>query len=203
MDSASTTSENIDSHVRTRSLEGAARISRRVSEYLRALGLSDVARVDHLSNEFAQHATSPEEAVEDAQARFDQFLAQVFGENAGTVDPLWLRAFIASAPEVFLGDVDAARAAAERFGDPRKFQPVVRAKFEVQSLRPARVPRWAAGLLVAGGATAVAVFSLVRALATDGLSVLEVIWAALFASLFSLASVGSTIALFGFVLGLR
>ncbi|HEX4353297.1 MAG TPA: glucans biosynthesis glucosyltransferase MdoH, partial [Polyangiales bacterium] len=47
------------------------------------------------------------------------------------------------------------------------------------------------------------VFSLVRALATDGLSVLEVIWAALFASLFSLASVGSTIALFGFVLGLR
>jgi membrane glycosyltransferase len=199
----STTAEKIESHIRVRSLEAAARASRRVAEYLRALGLHDAARVEQLAGEIAQQATSPEEAVADAQERFAAFLSAVFPEQADSIDPLWLRSFIAAAPEVFLGDVDAARLAAERFGDPRKFQPVTRAQFNVQSLRPARLPSWAPGLFGAGVATCIATGALLRGLAADGLTVLEVVWATLFASLFSLAAVGCTIALYGFVLGLR
>jgi membrane glycosyltransferase len=199
----SASSEKIDSHIRVRSLEGAARAARRVAEYLRALGLSDAARVEQLSNEFAQQATSPEEAVADAQERFDAFLTAVFGEQAASIDPLWLRSFIAATPDLFLGDIDAARQAAQRIGDPRKFQPIARATFNVQSLRPARLPPWAAGLFVAGTATCAATAALLHGLAADGLTFLEVVWATLFSSLFSLAAVGCTIALFGFALGFR
>jgi membrane glycosyltransferase len=200
---AGETSEKIDSHVRVRSLEGGLRESRRVAEYLRALGLADPARVEQLATQFAQEAGSPEGAVALAQGSFAEFVTAVFGDHAASVDPLWLRSFIASCPEVFLGDVEQARSAAQRFGDPRTFRPPTRAEFRVQTLKPARVPRWAWGLLAASIATGVASTELVRGLASNGLSVLELLWAALFTGLFSLAAIGFTIALVGFCLGLR
>jgi membrane glycosyltransferase len=197
------TSEKADSHIRVRSLEGALRASRRVAEYLRALGLSDAARIEALATQFAQAASSAEEAVADAQASFAQFVADVFGDHAASIDPLWLRSFIGACPEVFLGDLEQARAAAQRYGDPRTFRPPTRAKFQVQTLAPARLPTWALGLLGAVTATALATTLLVRGLAANGLSVLEGVWAALFSGLFMLAAMGFTIALVGFVTGLR
>ena len=182
--------------------EGAARASRRVAEYLRALGLTDAARVETLARQCAAPTGTPEEAVEEAQRRFDVFLSQVFGAQAHSVDPLWLRAFIGACPDVFLGDVQQARSAVERMGDPRNFHPPTRAHFRVQQLKSARVPRWAVGLSIACAASLLATAALLRAVWADGLSALEAIWVALFSALFSLASVGSTIALWGFGVGL-
>jgi membrane glycosyltransferase len=197
------TSEKADSHVRVRSLEGALRATRRVAEYLRALGLSDATRIEALATQFAEAASSTEEAVADAQASFAQFVASVFGDHASSIDPLWLRSFIATCPEVFLGDLEQAREAAQHYGDPRTFHPPTRARFQVQTLAPARLPSWALGLFCALTATVLATTLLVRGLAANGLTVLEGVWAALFSGLFMLAAMGFTIALVGFVSGLR
>jgi membrane glycosyltransferase len=164
--------------------------------------LSDAARIEVLAAQFAKETGTPEEAVEAAQSRLDRFLSDVFGGQASSVDPLWLRTFIGACPEVFLGDVEQARSAAERMGDPRSFSPPTRAHFRVQQLKTARVPRWAVGLSIAGTASVLASAVLLRAVWADGLSALEVIWVALFSALFSLAAVGSTIALWGFAVGL-
>lgn len=196
-------SAKVESHVRSRSGEGAARAERRVGEYLRTLGLSETSRVEELSAQFADQATTPEAAVELAQHAFDEFLSAVFGAEAGNVDPLWLRAFIAACPELFLGDADAARAAVLRFGDPRAFRPPVRAQFQEQKLGRMQVPGWLVGIGASLVATIAATTALVQGLASDGLTTLEVVWASLFAALFQLAGVGFTVAAVGFVLGFR
>jgi membrane glycosyltransferase len=195
-------SENADSHVRARSLDGAARGSRRVAEYLRALGLRDNARVEALAHEFAEQADSPEGAVEVAQQRFDEFRNAVFGAESDNVDPLWLRTFIGAFPDSFLGDVVAARRDAASMGDPRAFRPSLHAQFQEQKLQRIRMPGWAIGLGLSGTATLIATTALVRGLAANGLSPLEVLWAVLFASLFALAGIGFTIAVVGFGLTL-
>jgi membrane glycosyltransferase len=198
-----TTSDKVESHVRSRSSEGAARAERRVAEYLRTLGLLDGARVDQLAVDFADRAMSPEQAVELAQASFEEFLRAVFGDEADNVDPLWLRAFIAACPELFLGDAEAARKAATRFGDPRAFRPPTRAQFQEQQLNRVRLPGWLFGLIVSLTATITATSALVHGLARDGLTAGEVFWAAMFAALFELGAIGCTIACVGFALGFR
>src|ERR1700712_2656548 len=115
--SAETTSSRADSHVRSRSSEGAARAEKRVAEYLRTLGLLDAQRVDQLAGQFADIADSPEVAVELAQRAVDHYMLEVFGENARLVDPLWLLAFIGECPQLFLGDSAEARRVAAKFGD--------------------------------------------------------------------------------------
>jgi len=200
---ADAASERVASHVRERSSEGAARAERRVAEYLRTLGLMQPERVDELAGEFAAAANAPELAVELAQRSVDQYLKDVFGEHAGDVDPLWLRAFIADHPQLFLGDVDAARKVTARLGDPRAFKPPVHAQFQQQELRRVRVPGWLLGMSFAGLAAAAATAALVWGLGRDGLTVAEVLWAAMFAGLFGLGGIGCTIAVVGFLVGLR
>jgi hypothetical protein len=201
--SADVPSVKVDSHVRARSSEGSAKAERRVAEYLRALGLRDAARVEQLSGQFADIANEPERAVELTQRGVEHFMLEVFGENANNVDPLWLRAFIAECPDLFLGDTAEARKVAAKFGDPRAFRPPTREQFQEQSLRRISVPGWLLGIGAAGFATVLATTVLVRGLAQDGLTFGEVVWSALFANLFGLGFIGFIIAVVGFVVGRR
>lgn len=180
----------------------------RVAEYLRALGLSCRLRLAGLAEEIVSAAEadgrgSPSECVRDAQRRVKQFRRDVFGENEAQVDPLWFRSFIGTHPDAFLGDAAAARALSARFGDPWQGEPPAHQRFREQAFARVAFPRWVLGLLPAlalsGGGGAL----LVRALAADGLSVLEGLWAALFAGLSLLASMGMTAALLGFAAGRR
>lgn len=199
----SNSSERVESHVRSRSSEGVARAERRVAEYLRTLGLLDSQRVDQLAGQFADIADSPETAVELAQRAIDHYMLEVFGENAGIVDPLWLRAFIGECPQLFLGDTAEARKVAAKFGDPRAFRPPLNAQFQEQALRRVRVPTWLYGLGGAGVVTLAATASLVYGLSADGFGLAEAIWAGLFATLFGLGAIGFTIALTGFLVSGR
>jgi membrane glycosyltransferase len=178
----------------------------RVAEYLRALGLSDRLRLAALAEEVvsaaeAEGRATPSECVKDAQQRVSAFRREVFGANEAQVDPLWFRNFIATYPDAFLGAAPAARELSARFGDPWQGRPPARQRFREQALGRVAFPRWVLGLVPAlalsvGGGTL-----LVRALAADGLSVFEGIWAALYAGLSLLASMGMTAAVFGFVAG--
>jgi membrane glycosyltransferase len=175
----------------------------RVSEYLRALGLSDRLRVAALAEEIVSgHEESGEQApvlsVASAQARVQQFREAVFGADEAQVDPLWFRSFIATHPDAFLADAAPARALAQLFGDPFQGRPPARQHFAEQSFARMAVPSWALGLLPPSLFTAAASVVLVRALAKDGLSVLELVWAGLFSGLCFLACVGLTAALIGF-----
>ena len=194
-------SERIESHVRSRSSEGVARAERRVAEYLRTLGLLDAQRVDQLAGQFADIADSPEIAVELAQRAVDHYMLEVFGENAGIVDPLWLRAFIGECPQLFLGDTAEARKVAAKFGDPRAFRPPLLAQFQEQALNRVRVPSWLWGIGGSSAATLSATAALVYGLSADGLGLAEALWAGLFSALFGLGAVGFTIALTGFIVG--
>jgi membrane glycosyltransferase len=196
--------------VQRRKLDLRSRAVRRVAEYLHALGLSDVTRTDTLAEEIVAACTpaqdgnpSVEIAVAAAQERVDRFRQEVFGQDAELIDPLWLRTFLAACPDVFLGDPEAARNAARRFGDPRSGQPPLRASFRDQSFRRAHFPRWALGLLPAVLTTAAATAALLTTLAPGGWSSLELLWVGLFAFLFGLAATGLSTALLGFALGLR
>jgi membrane glycosyltransferase len=180
----------------------------RVAEYLRALGLSGRLRLAALAEEIvsaaeAQGRCTPSECVKDAQQRVSAFRREVFGENEAQVDPLWFRSFIHTHPDAFLGDPGVAREVSARFGDPWQGRPPAHQHFREQELSRVAFPRWVLGLLPAlalsGGGGAL----LVRALAADGLSVLEGIWAALFFGLSLLASMGMTAAVVGFFAGRR
>jgi membrane glycosyltransferase len=196
-------SARVESHVRSRSSEGVARAERRVAEYLRTLGLLDNQRVDQLAGQFADIAASPEAAVELAQRAIDHYMLEVFGENAGVVDPLWLRAFIGECPQLFLGDTKEARKVAAKFGDPRAFRPPLHAQFQEQALRRVSVPSWVYGIGGAATLTAAATAALLFGLSADGLGMAEVIWAGLFSMLFGLGAIGCTIALTGFIVSRR
>ncbi|HKP57021.1 MAG TPA: glucans biosynthesis glucosyltransferase MdoH [Polyangiales bacterium] len=138
-----------------------------------------------------------------AQARLETFRAEVFGADADSIDPLWFRAFIANYPEAFLGDVEAARAAATHFGDPRAGRAPVRERFRDQTLQALRVPRWLWGVSVAGIATLAAAGALLSVLSENGLLVSELIWVVLFAFLFNLSAMGCVTAMLGFGVTLR
>jgi len=194
----------VDSQIRESSSERAARAERRVAEYLRTLGLTQPERVAELSTRFAELANgSPGQAVETAQRAVEQFTQDVFGLEAAAVDPLWLRAFIAVHPAVFLGEVELARKVAPRFGDPRAFKPQQHAQFQQQELRRMNVPGWMFGIGAVVLATLIATFALLRGLKEDGLTGAELLWAALFAGLFCLGGIGCTIAVIGFFTGFR
>jgi len=169
-----------------------------VAEYLRALGLCDAGRVEVLADEISAGVDTPEAAVELAQARVEEFLTAVFGADAATIDPLWMRAFITSSPNAFLGDLDAAREAAALFGDPRAGRAPARERFRDQTLRALRVPRWVWGISAAGLATTTATVALLHELRADGLLMAEFVWIALFAFLFGCAALGCVTAVVGF-----
>jgi membrane glycosyltransferase len=188
-------------------IDPGVRAKRRVGEYLHALGVSDMVRVDLLADEIVTANSQGGEpraelAIAAAQLRVEQFLQAVFGDDASQIDPLWLRAFLTTHAEVFLGDIETARTAVASFGDPRAGTPPAHNQFRNQQLKRMRAPRWALGLMVPGGITALATFALVHALAEDGLSAAELVWASLFAFLFGLASIGLFTAALGFVRGL-
>jgi membrane glycosyltransferase len=191
-------SSEADSHVRSRSFADGSRAPRRVAEYFRALGLCDATRVEQLADEMSAEAPTPEAAVALAQARVEAFRTAVFGADADAIDPLWMRAFVTSFPDAFLGDPEVARAAAARFGDPRAGRAPARERFRDQTLRALRVPRWVWGVSAAGVATTAASFALLHELRADGLLVAEFAWVALFAFLFGCAALGCVTAVVGF-----
>ncbi|MEY2935330.1 MAG: glucans biosynthesis glucosyltransferase MdoH [Pseudomonadota bacterium] len=186
--------------------ETTLRASRRVANYLRTLGLSDPARVRALSRELADGipAASPEQhaalAVARAQARFEAWREALYQALPVGVDPLWLRAFIAARPELFLGDPERSRRAAARFGDARAGKGPQRAYFRPQAFEPARLPRWLRGLLPPIGLTLAASYLLWRVLCSDGGDALELAWVLLFAFLFGQAATGLSTAALGFAL---
>ncbi|MDB4990735.1 MAG: glucosyltransferase MdoH [Myxococcaceae bacterium] len=200
--------EQSTSRVRTYEpiIDPGVRATRRVAEYLHALGIADMARVDQLAEQIVgSHAGGEpraELAIAAAQERVEQFLHAVFGDHAAEIDPLWLRAFLSAHPEHFLSNVEAARTAVESFGDPRAGKAPAHNQFRDQQLHRMRAPRWALGLMVPSTITAGATFALVHALAENGLSAAELVWASLFAFLFGLASIGLFTAALGFVRGL-
>jgi membrane glycosyltransferase len=177
-----------------------------VSEYLRALGLLDEARIEVLSEALlagaqsqAREAVSPERAVAEAQERFEAWRTAVFGEDGSAVHPLWLRAFLMAHPEALLADPESARARVGEFGDPRTGATPARARFRDQTLRTADLPHWFKGAIAPAALTLAVTALLISGLAEGGLSVLELVWAALFAFLFGLSAVGLCTAVLGFV----
>ncbi len=210
--SAASGVEQASSHVRARGPnEPFERAIERVSEYLRVLGLADPTRIQSLAHEICQGELDngqdasrlPERAVAVVQARAEAFWLAVFGEDAGQVDPLWLRTFAGALPELFLGDVQEAQRAAHLFGDPRLGRAPTKVQFRDQSLEPVMVPRWLLGLLPSLLVTACATLALLWDLASAGLSVFEVAWAALFSFLFGFAVLGFSAASYGFWAGRR
>ncbi|MFT3926169.1 MAG: glucans biosynthesis glucosyltransferase MdoH [Myxococcales bacterium] len=210
--SASASVEHASSHVRARGgSEPFDRAVERVSEYLRAVGLSESARIQTLAlgicegalMEGALESKLPERAVAAAQVRVEAFWHDVFGEQVKTVDPLWSRTFAGALPEVFLGDVAEAQRAASLFGDPQLGRAPTRVQFRDQALHPLTVPRWLVGFAPAVVLTVSASLLLLRDLAQDGLSVLEASWTGLFAFLFGFAALGLSAATYGFAAGLR
>lgn len=202
--------EQTSSRIRTHEpiVDPETRAIRRVAEYLHALGLVDIVRVDILADEIVDavreegHEASAERAIEEAQRRVEAFMQAVFGDDAQEIDPLWLRAFLGTHGNVFLGDLDTARAAVALFGDPRAGRPPAPNRFHDQELRRMRAPRWALGLAVPVALTLAAAGALFGALSSDGLTALESVWASLFSVLFGLASVGLFTAALGFLRGL-
>jgi membrane glycosyltransferase len=180
-----------------------SRAERRVAEYLRALGLSDETRVHALSEQLAAQVEGdhPEPAVAVAQERVAQYWRELFGDEAETTCPLWLRAFVGANPEHFLGEPDLARAAADRFGDRRAGTPPAEAHFSDQQLERIQLPGWLRGLVVPVMATVAVVSVVIGQLERDGLSVAEAAWTALFAGLFLQAAIGTWIAIRGFRAG--
>jgi membrane glycosyltransferase len=207
-DAVNGTLEQTTSRIRTREpiVDPGMRAIRRVGEYLHALGIADMTRVDLLATEIV-HSTSQDEepradlAIAEAQTRVEQFLRAVFGERADQIDPLWLRAYLSAHAEHFLGDVEAAKLAVQSFGDPFAGRAPAHNVFRETELKRMRAPRWAIGLSVPAVITAFATFALVHALGENGLSAAELVWASLFAFLFGLASIGLFTAMLGFVTG--
>jgi membrane glycosyltransferase len=210
-DALSGSAEASTSLLRTREpiIDPGLRARRRVAEYLHALGVADMARVDALAEEIASAVEKqaggepkPELAITAAQQRVEDWLKAVFGDDWNAIDPLWLRTFLTAHPLQFLGDLEAGKTAVAAFGDPRAGKPPAHNEFREQKLIRMRAPRWALGLMVPMGITALATFALVHALGENGLSAAELVWALLFAFLFGLASIGLFTAALGFVTGL-
>ena len=210
LESSPSSSAAVDSsHLRVRMKPAASRAARRVANYLRALGLSDRARVRDLSQRIAlsvtadtaeQHAAR---AVAEAQARFENWRAALYSALPEGVNPLWLRAFIAARPEHFLGDMTRAKRAARNFGDPAAGTGPRLATFRKQEFEPARLPSSFLGLLPPLVMTWAATSALWHAITQDGWSWVEVAWTGLFVFLFFQAAAGFSTAAIGFFARLR
>lgn len=197
--------EEASSRVQQRTTEPLERAAQRVGEFLRALGLSEPKRIQALAQEIAAHCARsgdvdhlPEAAVAAAQERVQHFWHAVFGEQARSIDPLWFREFAAAMPSLFLGEVEEARRAALRFGNPQLGRGPSHASFRDQHLEPLRVPRWLLGLLLPFVLTSAATGALLAGMREGGLTPLEGLWATLFAFLFGFAAVGCCVAVYGF-----
>ena len=179
---------------------------RRASEYLRAHGLTDPEQLGALSRRWveasqtssADGADHPAATIAYAQQDVNTFLTQLVPERNGDLNPLWLRAFIETYPQHFLGDLAAARAAAQAFGDPVSGTLPRSQQFTLQALPTMRFPSWLAGLIppavITTGLTALLTWDLSR---SNGLSALELLWASSFAFVFSAPAIGFTTALSG------
>jgi membrane glycosyltransferase len=206
LDSSPNSSGAVDSsHLRVRMKPAASAAARRVANYLRALGLSDRARVRELSQRIAlsvtadnaeQHASR---AVAEAQARFESWRSELSRALPDGVNPLWLKAFIAARPEHFLGDMARAKRAARNFGDPAAGTGPRLATFRPQHFEPMRLPSSFLGLMPPIVMTWAASCALWRAIALDGWTVAEVGWISLFVFLFFQAAAGFSTATIGFL----
>jgi membrane glycosyltransferase len=174
------------------------------------LGLTDAARIAVLRAEIAtaaeavHTAEAPElrrdddeegdarRAVALAQSRYAAFLETVFGDPA-KLEPLWLRAFIAAHPDVFLADVSAARASAARFGDAERGAAPVHAQFRDQAFSRLNISRRAA----------FAVAAVVLAAWVGSGDRVFWAWLVLGVLLFTLSATGMLVALRGFFEGFR
>jgi membrane glycosyltransferase len=206
LDSSPSSSTAVESsHLRVRMNPAASRAAGRVANYLRALGLSDRARVRELSQRIALSVTAENadqhaaHAVAEAQFRFESWRAGLYAALPEGVNPLWLRAFIAARPEYFLGDLARAKRAASNFGDPLAGTGPRMAKFRPQQFERARLPSSFLGLLPPILMTWAATSVLWHAVAADGSSWLELAWTGLFVFLFFQAAAGLTTAAIGFV----
>jgi membrane glycosyltransferase len=187
---------------------GSARAEERVARYLRTLGLEDRRRIRELSVAFARSAAASPgaddptqragRAVAAAQARFEAWRAAVYQALPDGVDPLWLRAFIAARPELFLGDLTLAQHAAANFGDPLAGKGPQRASFRPQTFERARLPSWFLGALPPVLLAALAADALWRTISVGGWNGFQLAWVILFACLFAQASVGLSMAALGF-----
>jgi membrane glycosyltransferase len=201
--SASDSPSSEASHVRARGVDLPSRATRRVAEYLWTLGLADGARVLALAEAIAleayvedaeEHASA---SVRLAQGRFASWRTAVFSGFGREPDPLWLRAFLAATPAVFLEDPALGRAAAQKFGDLETGRSPVHAQFAAQGLEPARIPAWLRGLLPPVFVTTGAALALLVALGGAGIGALELAWVGLFAFLFGLSAIGCCTAMLG------
>lgn len=187
----------------TREVAPHARAERRVAEYLRAQGLTDEARITTLAREITGDEAeveppSPGEAVARAQARVERWREGVFGADAANIDPLWLRAFVASHPGAFLADPELARELVRDYGDPCAGKPRAHAHFRDQVFERAHLPRWFGGLLPPLALTLGATALLVRDLSRGGLDALELAWACAFMLLTMLGALGLWTSWLGF-----
>jgi membrane glycosyltransferase len=205
LDSTPGSSAVDSSHLRVRMKPAASAAARRVANYLRALGLSDRARVRELSQRIAlsvtadsaeQHASR---AVAEAQARFDSWRSSLFSVLPDGVSPLWLRGFIASRPEHFLGDMARAKRAARNFGDAAAGTGPRLGTFRPQKFERARLPSSFLGILPPIVLTWAASCALWRAITLDGWTWAELGWISLFVFLFFQAAAGFCTATVGFV----
>jgi membrane glycosyltransferase len=194
------------SHLRVRMKPAASRAARRVANYLRALGLSDRARVRELSQRIAlsvnadsaeQHAAR---AVTEAQSRFESWRSSLYAGLPEGVHPLWLRAFIAARPEHFMSsDIARAQRAALSFGDPVAGTGPKLGVFTPQEFKLARPPSSFLGLVPPIVMTWAASCAVWHAVTIDGSTWIEVGWVGLFAFLFFQAAAGFSTAAIGFV----
>jgi membrane glycosyltransferase len=192
-----------------RARPGHGRAAERVANYLRTLGLMDRARVRELSQRFASSAASevpagnePGEvaarAVAAVQTSFEAWREKLYTALPPGVDPLWLRAFIEARPELFLGDVERAQRAAQKFGEPLAGRAPRRARFRPQQFELARLPSWFLGLVPPLLLTWMAANALWHTVAAGGWNFLQAAWVGLFAFLFAQAAIGTTMAVIGF-----
>jgi membrane glycosyltransferase len=206
LDSSPSSSGAVDSsHLRVRLKPAASAAARRVANYLRALGLSDRARVRELSQRIALSVTADtaEEhaarAVAEAQARFESWSRSLLSVLPEGVNPLWMKAFIASRPEHFLGDLARAKRAAQSFGDPAAGTGPRMATFRPQHFERAHLPSSFLGLVPPIVMTWAAACALWHAITLDGWTWVELGWTSLFVFLFFQAAAGFSTASIGFI----
>jgi membrane glycosyltransferase len=198
-------SHDASSHVRERAQSEASRATRRVLEYLRAFGLSDLDRARELAAAFAGETreSDPElharAAVRKAQARVSAWHAATFGDLGGAPDALWLRAFVGAHPEVFLEDPERTREVASAFGDASSGRAPQTAHFSEQRLGRPRLPGWLRGLCLPLLSTfGISTLLVVSSRAPQGWGPLEALWLCLVSSLFFHSAIGFWTAWSGF-----
>lgn len=177
---------------------------RRVSEYLKMLGLADGERLEwatELISSGSWHESAEQharQAIQHAQELVDAWQDATFADLPQRPDPAWLRAFLSTHPRAFLAEPSEARALSQTFGDPATGTPPVVTPFVRQSFGRPRLPAWLRGLIWPTIATTLATTVLAVRLLDGGARPLELAWLGLFALLFGHAALGFFTALRGF-----